>query len=764
MGKVECLSYFSLFTFQSPSTYLTYFKLTAHSKKFSVKFTLKNSSNNTNVNSFSLWFQSFKSNAILVYCLQICIVLSGTTLGLFYLGYQEFIVPVTLGAIATALTDFDDRLSIRLRNLLYVCVLFFSVSSILDFLHPYKFFFILFLSLSSAVLILLSALGQRYAAITFGTILLSIYTMFGLGEYSEWYFQPTCFVLGALWYGLTAIAFYLIKPTLAVQDNLSKNFEKIAELLFAKAKLFDPDNTENVEQLLYELSLKNSEVVQALNKTKASLLTRLKASRANHNTIYWLNLYFLAQDIHEQASSNYLHYEHIHKNFSRTDLIFRIQKNIRLHAISCQELAQCILHNTTYEPSFERIQALYYLKSSMQDWIQSNPQNIDVKNLQLIQTNLENFLERFTGLKNLQAQQETRYQQHVDNLNLLDDDIHDLQDLWLKLKQHLTPQSALFRHAVRIAFVFAVGYSISLLPFAKNGYWILLTSLFVCQMRYFATKSRLKMRTLGTLLGVLIGMPILYFVPSIEGQLLLTIIFGVCFFYLSAKKYAMATLMATLMVLLIFNLKGAGYAIILPRIIDTLIGCFIAWFAVSTIWPDWDFRNISNTIKKSSKATLDYLNAVVEQYRFGKNNSIEYRKARRSAHNAQTELSTMISSLSTEPNPNPELIHHAFRYLVYNHSQLSYVSALGSHREYVEDEQILNLMQWTQNTLEAVLLNQEDIPEQNIQLKLNEISQLNNQADLSDDLLLILKQMSLLLETLPELIQLRSTLLALEIK
>ncbi len=51
----------------------------------------------------------------------------------------------------------------------------------------------------------------------------------------------------------------------------------------------------------------------------------------------------------------------------------------------------------------------------------------------------------------------------------------------------------------------------------------------------------------------------------------------------------MATLMATLMVLLIFNLKGAGYAIILPRIIDTLIGCAIAWFAVSFIWPDWDF-------------------------------------------------------------------------------------------------------------------------------------------------------------------------------
>ena len=73
-----------------------------------------------------------------MYCLQILIVLSGTTLGLYFLGLQQLIVPTTLGAIATALTDFDDRLSIRLRNLAYVCVLFFSVSSILDFWWCFK--------------------------------------------------------------------------------------------------------------------------------------------------------------------------------------------------------------------------------------------------------------------------------------------------------------------------------------------------------------------------------------------------------------------------------------------------------------------------------------------------------------------------------------------------------------------------------------------------------------------------------------------------
>lgn len=78
-------------------------------------------------------FNRFKSNSILIYCLQILIVLTGTTLGFRWLGHNELIVPVTLGAIAAALTDFDDRLSLRLRNLLYVCLLFLLSALFLDF-------------------------------------------------------------------------------------------------------------------------------------------------------------------------------------------------------------------------------------------------------------------------------------------------------------------------------------------------------------------------------------------------------------------------------------------------------------------------------------------------------------------------------------------------------------------------------------------------------------------------------------------------------
>ncbi|WP_336039945.1 YccS family putative transporter [Acinetobacter calcoaceticus] len=709
-------------------------------------------------------FNSFKTNSILIYCLQILIVLTGTTLGLLWLGYNQLIVPVTLGAIAAALTDFDDRLSIRLRNLVYVCLLFFTVSSILGFLAPYKIFFILYLSLSSAFFILLGALGQRYATISFGTILLSIYSMFGLGEYAHWYQQPTYFVYGALWYGFTSILFFIIKPTLPLQDKLSQIFKEISVLLQAKARLFDPDNKENVEQLLYELSLQNTQVAQSLNQIRSSLLTRLKASRVSNKSIYWLNLYFFARDIHEQATSNYLHYEHIQQNFSRSDLIFRFQKNLRLQAQACQDLAQCILYNRPSQPSQESQTVLNHLESSLKDWIQQHPQNFEVKNLRLIFDNLKVMHEQFEQLQYAQPFPENNTQTRQEHLNLLDDDIQGFSDLILKLRQQLTPQSALFRHAIRIAVVFAAGYAISLLPFAQHGYWILLTSLFVCQITYFATKSRLKLRTIGTLIGVLLGIPILYFVPSIEGQLIITIICGVCFFYLRQKKYALATLMATLMVLLIFNLKGAGYNIILPRLIDTLLGCFIAWLAVSFIWPDWNFRNIPNNIKKSSKATLDYFNVIVEQYQYGKNQDIEYRRIRRAAHNAQIELSNMISSLSAEPNPNSELIHYAFRYLVYSHSQLSYVAALGSQRQKIDDEQILQLLLSCQKILSQSVLEQSLPDHEFIKQLLQEIQGLTAHEQLSEKYTLVLKQISLLLETLPELLMLKDKLLEQEIK
>ncbi len=76
--------------------------------------------------------------------------------------------------------------------------------------------------------------------------------------------------------------------------------------------------------------------------------------------------------------------------------------------------------------------------------MKADRQNIEVKNLQLILSNLDSVQERFNHLNDLDSQQQLHYQQHVDNLNLLDDDIHGWHDLWPKLKQHSVLSSRCF--------------------------------------------------------------------------------------------------------------------------------------------------------------------------------------------------------------------------------------------------------------------------------------------------------------------------------
>ncbi|MBN0595681.1 TIGR01666 family membrane protein, partial [Pseudomonas aeruginosa] len=74
---------------------------------------------------------------------------------------------------------------------------------------------------------------------------------------------------------------------------------------------------------------------------------------------------------------------------------------------------------------------------------------------------------------------------------LADDRLGGLSDIWLRLQRNMSPESALFRHAVRMSLVLCAGYAFIQFTGLQHGYWILLTSLFVCQPNYNATRHRL---------------------------------------------------------------------------------------------------------------------------------------------------------------------------------------------------------------------------------------------------------------------------------
>ena len=275
---------------------------------------------------------------------------------------------------------------------------------------------------------------------------------------------------------------------------------------------------------------------------------------------------------------------------------------------------------------------------------------------------------------------------------LADTEARSMKERWQRIRAQLDPSSMLFRHALRMAIALTVGYGIILGLDLERGYWILLTTLFVCQPNYSATRQRLKQRVIGTIAGLLIGMPLLYLFPGQEGQLVLMVFTGVMFFAFRTANYGVATMFITLLVLFCFNQLGEGFAVILPRLGDTLLGCLLAVLAVSFILPDWQARRLHKVMATAVETNRDYLAQIIGQYRIGKKDSLNYRIARRDAHNTDAQLSTAISNMLLEPGRYRMATDESFRFLTLNHAMLSYISALGAHRTQLEDESTHHLV------------------------------------------------------------------------
>ena len=328
----------------------------------------------------------------------------------------------------------------------------------------------------------------------------------------------------------------------------------------------------------------------------------------------------------------------------------------------------------------------------------------------------------------------------------------------MRIRQNLTPESVLFRHAIRLSLVLLVAYIFVQVTDIQYGYWVLLTALFVIQPNFNATKRRLRLRIVGTLIGIIIGYAILYFIPSIEGQLLLLIISGVLFFELRSKQYAQATAFITILALINFNLDGLGFAAAFPRMIDTLIGCALAWLGVTFIFPDWKFRRLPRNISRSLNAQSNYLAEIIEQYKTGRNNGLTYRVVRRAVHNSDADVASLISTLATEPDFDQDQKARAFEFLCLNHTFLSYIAALGAHREKIEDQEILALLDQALNDINGALLRDEvpDLSAQNMLQKIRQRLTLNTDEDQKS--LIILQQLSLMMSILNQLSRLKQSL------
>jgi len=589
-----------------------------------------------------------------------------------------------LGIIASAIAETDDNWWGRSKAVALSLACFALAGTAVVLLFPTPLPFIASLALAAFGLTLLGALGERYGSIGQATVTLALYAMIALDQLPAAAPAGTAWreighlLTGAAGYGLLSIAWTALFANRPVREAVARLYAELGHYLRLKAAMFEPLHDADHPAMQLALAEQNGRVVAALNVAKNAILARFgRSGRPGVQSGLYLRLYYMAQDFHERASSSHYPYAALSEAFFHSDVLYRANRVLTLQGKACQALAEAVRLRQAYTHAPRLPAALDDLDGALA-WLgqQHNPQWTPLLGaLRLLRRNL-GAIDRQLAAANLSDST-------LDGMDtrLRDSSPRTLTEMGRRLRQQLTPTSVLFRHGVRIAIALVAGYGLMHLLNLANGYWILLTTVFVCRPHFGATRLRLVQRIIGTVAGLLATWALLQLFPATASQLLIAFIGALLFFICRHDRYIAATAGITLMALTCFNLLGDGFVLISARLLDTLVGCAIAAAASLWILPDWQGRRLHAVMGTVAASAARYLDQVLGQYRDGKRDDLPWRIARRDMHNADAALSVALGNMLREPVRVRPNLDAGFRFLALSNTLLGHLSALGAHRE-----------------------------------------------------------------------------------
>lgn len=638
----------------------------------------------------TLWIRRVFTDSHFFFALKVLLAMASLLLPGWWLEQTPAAVTLTLGAMAGALSEVDQDPRGRLRHLLLSLLCFFGAITLVTLLIDMPLVFGPLLVLSTLVLILMGAWGPGAGTLGFGTLLVSLYAMQGHADSPSFWYQPLLLTLGAAWYGLLSWLVLLIWPYKQVHEQLAQCYFALSRYLLEKSRFFDSPEEQH-QHLRHQLAQLNIQLVSALETTKLMLNRRIQGRGKQEQELgRLLALYLLVQEMHERATSSHYSYQQLNQDLKQVDVLAGYQTLLVELGEACYRLGYAILTHNGYQHS----KRITWELSALQDQLdyshlkQHYPRSL-LSPMKFLNRNMAHLHQAL-----LRAEALTRRQPLSEAVSI-ELARPEPVPFWPKLKALLHPNSLLFRHGVRLSLCFALGYSLIAGLELERGYWILLTILFVCQPSFSATRKRLVQRTLGTLGGIVAGIPLLYVFPSVGAQLVILLLCIFIFFTQVKVYYSWAVGFVTLFVLLAFNLQGGvTEPVFLPRLFDTLAGCALAFVAVWFIWPDWQRRHLPRLMADAMEANAHYLEAIARQFALGRNDELDYRLPRKQAHLADNQLALAWQNIRVEPVPRYWL-NLCFDIAYRNHALLSYLSTLGAHRRHsplLQDEQIQQLV------------------------------------------------------------------------
>ena len=621
----------------------------------------------------SIWINVFWKSPNHLWALKVTVSIAFLLIPAELLFDNSFIgTTMSLGVVAMALGETDVHPRGRLKSAVTAIILFFITSSLVELLLPFPPYFAIYIFIAAFSLTLAGGLNSRMQGVTFGTLLIFVYTMLGTNNAEKWYYQAVLFSIGASCYSVVSILLLHYRPFRMLQEQLAQGFHFLAEYIDLKANLF-PSNPQVQMLIRNQLAQKNIQLSQQIETCKNNLYSYSEESSSE--TRPTVNLYyrkwFLLQEMQERAISSHEQYDLLTREVDNIELLEGYGQLMREIGKAMHIYGDSLLTEQTYKHPL----SLEWTLSAVQKMLDEEKGEPHYLTLSLLMKNL-------IGLEeNLRDEESHSAKIDVTVFNTRKTERNSLATLF-------NHKHSRFKFAVRLTFSWLLGYGIMQLFDLDKGAWILLTSLIVFQQTYSATRMRLFHRVFGTLLGVILGVTLAHLLPTVAGQILLMLTSIYLFFYWLKKNYVVAAIFITIYVLASFNiLADQGVAMMLPRIFDTLVGGIIAYLVVRFVWPDWQYKQLRELLMTAVIKNKRYFESIYE----GSVTEEEYLHNRRTAYNADNALTSAWKGMRLEPKSTRQFQEIAFTLTNLNHALLSYISAFGVHK---------NAKELTQNEVE----------------------------------------------------------------
>jgi uncharacterized membrane protein YccC len=248
------------------------------------------------------------------------------------------------------------------------------------------------------------------------------------------------------------------------------------------------------------------------------------------------------------------------------------------------------------------------------------------------------------------------------------------------LRAQLNLQSAIFRHAFRVAVAAATGTAIMIRFDVPHGIWLPMTTLVVLQPEFGGTLSRAVQRTIGTAAGAVIAGVLL---ASLHGTLalefaLLVLLFAALF--VLRRRYGLGvTFLTPLIVLLLATSIGDPWTDTLDRVLDTIAGAALGMIAGYLLWPQWERERVPAQLARAIRGNRDYMvqvfavlgGATVQPERIG--------EFRRQAEIATGNAEAGFQRLLSEPRIQRGRIARAFALVTYIQRLERHLIAVAAH-------------------------------------------------------------------------------------